>query len=480
MSEQEIELKHSKLNMASYGMGSLAREFINMAFTATVFFYYEAVIGLEVWIIFLSIFLFAIYNMFNDPIIGYLTNRPFRFTKKWGRRFPWLMIGGIPLALSYIIVFTPPIVDPVSGQWFLFFWLLLTACIFDTFHSLYFVNFMALFPEKHQSNKERRIASGIYIPIGVIGVALGALVPPLLFKYPGQAPTDQVLFSFIVQGIVVALICLLGILLAIPGFREEKEMIDNYLVIYEKNPTRDSFFKSLRGALKQKSFLVYMIIYTLYQSQVTTMQNSVNYAVTYVIIQPAGLSINLMATLLFASFLVGVIVATPFWLKFSHKVNNNKKVMLLGSIFLGILALPLLFLTNYLAVVITLFFWGALGLSGFWFMIFPVMSDVIDESVVITGKREEGVYSGFSQFFARLGIVAQATTFALVHYFTGFIEGGLPAVQPASAILGIQIHTGLIPAIFIFIGALFFWRLYKLTPEKIQENQDKLMSLGLK
>jgi len=479
MSQQNVEIKHSKLNMASYGMGSMAREFINMAFTATVFFYYEVALGLEVWIIFLGILLFAIYNMFNDPILGYLTNRPFKFTQKWGRRFPWLLIGGIPLALSYIIVFTPPITDPVSGRWFLFFWLILTTCLFDTFHSLYFVSFMALFPEKYQSNKERRLASGIYIPIGVVGVALGALLPPLVFKYPGHAPQDQVLFSFVIQGIVIGLVCLLGILFAIPGFREDKEMINDYLELYKKNPVRDSFFNSLKTALKQKSFVVYMVIYTMYQSQIVTMQNSIHYAVDFVLIQPAGMTVNFMSTLIFASFLVGVIVATPLWLRFSHRINNNKNVMLIASIFLGVCALPLVFFRDYWAVVITMFIWGALGLSGFWFMIFPVMSDVIDESVVITGKREEGVYSGFSQFFARIGIIAQALTFAIVHYFTGFNDTP-GATQTPLAIFGIQMHLGLIPAIFIFVGAFFFWRYYKLTPDKIQENQDKILSLGLK
>jgi GPH family glycoside/pentoside/hexuronide:cation symporter len=479
MSQQNVEIKYSKLNMASYGMGSMAREFINMAFTATVFFYYEVAIGLDVWIVFLGIFLFAIYNMFNDPILGYLTNRPFKFTQKWGRRFPWLLIGGIPLALSYIIVFTPPVTDPVSGRWFLFFWLLLTTCLFDTFHSLYFVSFMALFPEKYQSNRERRLASGIYIPIGVVGVALGALLPPLVFKYPGHAPQDQVLFSFVVQGIVIGLVCLLGILFAIPGFREDKKMINDYLELYKKNPVRESFFKSLRTALKQKSFVVYMVIYTMYQSQIVTMQNSIHYAVDFVLIQPAGMTVNFMSTLIFASFLVGVIIATPLWLRFSHKVNNNKKVMLISSIFLGVCALPLVFLRDYWAVVITMLVWGALGLSGFWFMIFPVMSDVIDESVVITGKREEGVYSGFSQFFARIGIIAQALTFAIVHYFTGFNDTP-GATQTPLAVFGIQMHLGLIPAIFIFVGAVFFWRYYKLTPEKIQENQDRILGLGLK
>jgi len=478
MGEDELEVRHSKLNMASYGSGSLAREFINMAFTATVFFYYEAVVGLDVWIVTLGIFLFALYNMVNDPLVGYLTNRPFKFTKKIGRRFPWLLIGGIPLCASYIIVFMPPVTDPVSGAWIIFAWLFITMCLFDTFHSLYFVNFMALFPEKYRSNKERRVASGIYIPIGVIGVALGALVPPLIFKYPGTAPHDVVLQSFIVQGVVVALICLLGMLLAIPGFREDKDLVEKYLETYDRKQ-REPFFKSLVIALKQKSFLIYMVIYTMYQSQIVTMQNSINYEVAYVIDQPAGLSVNLMATLIFASFLVGVIVATPFWVKYSQKVNNNKKVMLISAIGLGITTLPLLFITSYWGVVGVLFIWG-LFLGGFWFMIFPVMSDVIDESIVITGRREEGLYVGFSQFFGRIGIVFQTVTFAIVHTLTGFIEGGLPSEQPATAALGIQIHLGLIPAIFIFIGALFFWTYYELTPEKIQATQVKLGDLGFK
>jgi len=478
MGEDELEIRHSKLNMASYGSGSLAREFINMAFTATVFFYYEAVVGLDVWIITLGIFIFAIYNMVNDPFIGYLTNRPFKFTKKIGRRFPWLLLGGIPLCASYIIVFMPPVTDPASGAWILFAWLLFTMCLFDTFHSLYFVNFMALFPEKYRSNKERRIASGIYIPIGVIGVALGALLPPLIFKYPGTDTHDVVLQSFIVQGVIVALICLLGMLLAIPGFREDKDLVEKYLVTYDRNQ-RESFFKSLVVALKQKSFLIYMVIYTMYQSQIVTMQNSINYEVAYVLDQPAGITVNLMATLIFASFLVGVIVATPFWVKYSLKIDNNKKVMLISAIGLGIFTLPLLFLTNYWGVVAVMFVWG-IFLGGFWFMIFPVMSDVIDESVVITKKREEGIYVGFSQFFGRIGIVAQTLTFAIVHTLTGFIEGGDPSIQPVSAAVGIQIHLGLIPAIFIFIGAFIFWKLYKLTPEKIQANQVKLGELGLK
>ena len=267
-------------------------------------------------------------------------------------------------------------------------------------------------------------------------------------------------------------IAIITMILGIPGFREDQVCIDNYLETCAEAPEREPFFKSLKTALKQKSFIAFMVIYTLYQSQIVTMQNSLPYTVRYVLGRPASAT-----TLIFAGMLIGVIVATPLWLKYAKKVNDNKKVMLYSSILLGIFTLPLLFLTNYIAIIIAILIWGT-ALGGFWFMIFPVMADVVDDAVIITGKREEGVYIGFSQFFGRLGIVAQAITFGTVHALTGFVEGA--STQPPLAVWGIQLHLGLIPMIFILIGALVFWKYYKLSPEKIQANHEKLIELGFK
>ena len=144
---QDIEIMHSKTNMVSFGFSALSREFLLMAFNTFVFFYYEAELGLNVWYIMLALIFFAIYNAINDPLIGYLTNRPFKFTKKWGRRFPWMIIGGIPLGFSYFLIFSPPKVDPQSGPWVLFAWLLLATCLFDTCNTIFYVNFQAFFAE---------------------------------------------------------------------------------------------------------------------------------------------------------------------------------------------------------------------------------------------------------------------------------------------------------------------------------------------
>ena len=257
MEKSDTYIHHSKKNMASYCSGIMGREFVQMAFNMFVFFYYEAEIGLNVWLIGLGLIVFAAYNAINDPLVGYLTNRPFGFTKKWGRRLPWILIGGIPLGLSYVLVFTPPDVDPQSGAWILFGWLVFTTCLFDTFHSLFFVNLQSVFPDKFRGLNERRTATGIQIVFGVVGVTLGAILPPLLITFGD-------LSSYILQGVIVMIITIIAILFGIPGFREDQETIDTYLSISDKQIDRTPFFQSLKMAFKQKSFVAYMILYTLY------------------------------------------------------------------------------------------------------------------------------------------------------------------------------------------------------------------------
>lgn len=88
MKNVENEIIYSKKNMVSFGFGSMGREFLGMAFNTFVFFYYETEVGLNVWLIGIALTIFSIYNAIDDPLFGYLTNKPFKFTKKWGRRFP--------------------------------------------------------------------------------------------------------------------------------------------------------------------------------------------------------------------------------------------------------------------------------------------------------------------------------------------------------------------------------------------------------
>ncbi|MHA2006922.1 MAG: MFS transporter [Promethearchaeota archaeon] len=465
MGETEIVLEHSKLNMASYGFGKFLTEFVEMAFTGWLYYFYVRTIGVDSLIIGLAVVIYAIWNAINDPLVGYLTNKPFKFTRKWGRRFPWIMIGGVAYLVSYLLVFNPPSIDPQSGAWIYFVWFIASTAIFDTFNSVFFVNFVSLFPDKFRSVNERRKATGIQTPIGIIGVALGALLPPMII-------VREEAVTFVITAGVVIIVGLIVLMLSIPGCREDQITIDRYL---EKHGTNDndSFFKTLKLTLKQKSFLFFIITYTLYRSLIISFQASIPFFIEFILDEEEGIQ-----TLLSAGFLIGALISSPLWAVVAQRTNNNKKVMLINSILLTVFTIPFIFLNSVFIAFIVLVLWG-FGLGGFWTMLAPTFADVIDESVATNHKRQEGIFNGFLQFFGRLAILIQAMSFATVHTLTGFKEGQPLAAQPGPAIWGVHIHFALIPTILMFIATIIFWKFYDLTPDKVKLHQDQIIELNL-
>ncbi len=393
-----------------------------------------------------------------------MTNRPFKFTKKWGRRFPWIFLGGIPWIISYVLIFTPPNVDPESGAWILFGWLLFTICLFDSFASICIVNYESLFPDKFRSVDERRSVTGTRVPIAVFGTVLGAIVPPLFITF-------GVLDSYILQAGIVFLVCIIALVILVPGSKEDQVTIDNYIAKCEEKTEKDSFIKDFKTAMKQKSFVAFVLLFFCYMVMVRSMTASIPYLVRFVLKMEAS-----AISLIMLAFLLGVLISVPIWVKLARKTDNNRKVMLISGILVAILLTPLIFLENYLLFILVLFIWG-LAEGGFWAMIAPVTADTIDESVVRTGERKEGIYNGFVAFFGRLAIAIQALSFSLIHYLTGFVEGA--TTQSDLAVWGIHIHLALIPMIFMLLGVLIFWKFYDLTPEKAKENQLKIKQMGL-
>ena len=115
---------------------------------------------------------------------------------------------------------------------------------------------------------------------------------------------------------------------------------------------------------------------------------------------------------------------------------------------------------------------GALWVGGFL-----VLTDVVDESILINKKRQEGIYFGIVNFFGRLEIIAQALVFTIVHIVTGFDPGAQS--QDPLALWGLRIQLSIIPMISILIGGIIFWKYYDLTPERVIAIQTELKQLNL-
>jgi GPH family glycoside/pentoside/hexuronide:cation symporter len=456
-------IRHSKKEMVSFNTASLPIELIQGVLSLLIFFFYEAEIGLNSLLVGLGIAIYAIWDAFNDPLIGYLTDRAFKFTKKWGRRFPFIIIGYIPMLICFVLIFTPPTVNVQESPWIVFGWLVLTTCLFDTAESIWTVNYLSLFPDKFRDRTERRTMAFFEVYLGFGGVILAFILPPMLIMYGN-------LGSYAMMAWVCVAISFVCWILMIPGIRDDQAAVDNYLSHYSE-VERDSFFKSLKQMFKQKSFLAFLVIYTLYQALVQTMMASFIYFARFNLKAEVE-----MVALISAMMLIGGLLSVPIWLIYTNKTKDNRKTFIISAVLMACFACTMTFTYGLLGTLLIVFLFG-IAVGGFWVMLSPVYSDVIDESVSISGKRRESTYGGIRNFFLNLARVIQAMTLAIVHQLTGFVEGS--STQTPLALIGIRIHLGLIPGIFIAIGVLVFWKYYDITPGKAGQIKERLIELKL-
>ena len=465
--ESDDLILHSKLNMASYSMSDFIMQIFAFTFSTYVFFFYEAVLGLESYLAGFGFIIYAIWNAVNDPLVGFICDRPFFFTKKWGRRFPWIISSMFPSIFVYVLLFSPPLFNPVTDQLAMFAWLIFSTCLFDTAASFWGVNSSALFPDKFRGIDERRSASGIRNLFGYLGIAVGALLPPFIVDYAVKQ-------SFIDQAWALILIAIVAGMLAIPGLREDQENIDRYLQSYEDDSIEREkihFFKTFISTFKQKNFVAFVILFLSYSILRACLLGSLQYGLLYILVLDSKYS-----TILSAGYLIASLASIPLWVKLIKKKNDNRKIMIYGAIVATVFTLPMVFLADLISWIIILMLWGV-GISGMFIAIYPVFADIIDENVVKTKVRKEGLYNGFYAFITRFSIVAQALIFATVHILTGFEEGAL--TQEPLAIIGIQIAMALIPSIIMVIGTIIFWKYYDITPEKSAIIQEQLKELNL-
>lgn len=106
--------------------------------------------------------------------------------------------------------------------------------------------------------------------------------------------------------------------------------------------------------------------------------------------------------LIMAALLVGMFISMPIWGKIADITNNDRKTIIIEATFLTIVTIPLFFIGDYTIMLIAIFIWG-MGEGGYWVMMSPVIATIIDESVIMTGRRKEGIYQGFQTFVSNGG-----------------------------------------------------------------------------
>lgn len=447
----------------SVAMGSVMFSFLTMVATTRLFDFYENEVGLSTGIVTTIFVVFALISIVINPLIGYFIDKPRKFWSKYGKRFLWIVFGGILWSLTFIFLFVVPDLDADKDWIILTIWFLIVICIYSVFFTIYDVAYGGFIPYRFRTDAQRLRVSSIGMVLGVMGTMLAAILPPLIIQYGNRA-------TFLLMGIIVSIIGVIIVLTTIPGIREDQWMIERVISVDNRKEVA-KFTDMIKLAFKHKNLIAYICIFTAINTMIFIMTASIPYLVRFILNEEA-----IVESYLLLGFIVSGLLSVPLWVKITKKVGDFKKVLILGSLLTILFTIPLLFITSILSAIIATAILGV-GIVGINIIIFPLFGDVIDEATLKNGTRQESFYVGFRSIFARTAIIIQAVTFGLIHIFMGFEPGS--ATQSPRAIIGLRIQVTIIPMIIMIIGTILFWKYYDLTPERKEQIQAKLKELNL-
>lgn len=450
MTETIKEPTLSKKTKIGFSFGYLGMVLATWTFSTYIFFFYASVIGLDPLWIGLALGILGIWDMFNDPLMGHVSDK----TKtRWGRRRPFIIFGTVPMVITFILLWWNPFTDVLM----IFLYFLLMMLIFEWMYTLVSLAYSSLFPELTSNTDERLEIAGYLEFFDIIALILGyvlSLVIVGIFIGMGYSPVMAWPMMATILGIVIAISALTAAFVT-----KERE------IFYKAEAL--PFLKALKYTWKNKAFRVVALAWLCISIAYVIASATAIFFAIYIL--------NLSELETAMSLLFMFLTAIPclyLWFKLSKKFGAVRATMMAMFLF-GISFAFLLFVVNYVMFIIAIAILGV-GFAGVILLPQTLYADVIDEDETITGVRREGMYQGIRTFIAKGSVSLSYVTMGIVLSLTGFQAGA--ATQPESALLGIRLLIGLIPAVVMFIGILIYIN-YPLKGDRLKKVKEEVIRM---
>ena len=424
-------------------------------------------LGLATALVGLSFVIFAVWNMINDPLVGFLTDKPMKWSKKYGLRAPWIIFGGALQIVAFLFLFLIPfdVSDAKTNPWPLFIYMVIVTCIWDTFFSIFTSNYIGGYANVFRTPENRRKGSLVLLLIGMMGniFASGILIPYLIITGDPS--------SYIRGAAVACLVLFVALFAFIPGIYENDEIKERYLKIHEmREKTKLAYTKLLKIAFKNKDFVIYLAMFTLSYTAGLMWRLSTLYVVKEVIHE--DVSIMGFATLLFLiTFIPSLFVFT-----YIAKKTEHIYVTMLSIIFMIGMSAVVMIMTNAIGFYIANILLGVAS-AAWGGILFSITSDVMDSVCIDAEQHVESTMIGLRTFFLRMGYLIGGGIIAIIHIMTGYVPGATS--QTPSAVYGIRMHAALIPAIFNLVALILLLKFYTLKGDRKRECLETLRAKGL-
>lgn len=397
------------------------------------------VVGLSPGLAAAAIFIGRSWDYINDPLIGHISDRT---RTRWGRRRPFLLFGALPFAVVFSLMwFRPPLQNEVA----LAIYYAVVYVLFDAAATFAYMPYFALTPEL-TSDYDERTALTTYRMFFSILASLVAFTLPLMIIgqfIPENAP--RVMWMGMLFGVCSAL----PLLLTFFGTRERQEYAAR------KQP---GLLESLKAAFKNRPFVFSAGIFLLTWVSIDILQATLLYFLKYVVLRE-GQSDMIMATIF-----VTAMLALPFWERASRRWNK-RWAYISGIAFWAAVQLVLITLgpASDLPLLLFLCMLAGIGVGAAHVLPWSIIPDAVEWDEYQTGERHEGMFYSLVTLMQKVASSIAIPLVLLVLDATGYVPNS--SQQPASALLGIRVVIGPIPAVLLCVGILFA-ALYPLSRER--------------
>lgn len=407
--------------------------------------------------------LLRFWDALTDPVVGNLSDNT---RTRWGRRRPYLVVGTVLTALTYVMLWhlptgwgpTPTLLLLVGAG------LLLVTC-----HTIWAVPYYSFQMELTPSYDERTrmgawtaiVGKFVFLTGGwVLAVATGTW-----FADPATGRPDIVAGMRACSWVIAGLILVLGML---PAFFVRERYFET---VVRRSP-RIPFWQSMRESSRCRPLWVLIGInfFLILGSGINHILGQ--YVSIYLVCGGDLAAASILNGWKSSLIMVVGVLGIPLWTWLSERWDKKiiVTIMLAASVFGHCLNLFCLRPDMpYLMLVPGVFEMGALG--AVW-LFFPSMkADVADYDEMNTGRRREGSLNAFASWFAKLAGTVGAGLGGLVIHWAGIDV--MVTVQDPGVLEKIRKLFIALPLVLWSFTLVFIWR-YPLTRDFMAVMRAKL------
>jgi len=455
-----------------YGFGAVANGAKSNGFNYLLLFYYSQVVGLRADLVSLGILIALVFDAISDPLVGYISDNTH---SRLGRRHPYMYAAGLPVALAYYFLWSPPAWDETG----LFLYFVCMAVLIRTLITFYEIPATALVAELTDDYDQRTEMMSFRYFFGWWGGLTMAVMNYLVFL-PEEKGGLEYVQGWSNYGLAASFVIFISIYVSTIGTHK-------HIPHLRKPPTNESFSftktkKEIKETLSNRSFLA-LFVSALLQAVAAGVSTSLSIYFSRHFWELTTTQIGYMNIPYFFSAFIALMLAP----RVSRWLGKKKGGMTVLGLAFAMAPMPYILrvfgffpengtdtlfwtLVVFNTVEVTLIIMSSS-------LIAAMIADVVEDSEVKTGRRSEGIFFAANSFAQKavngLGVVVAGQILAIIQFPTKAKPGQVPE-ETLFDLAYLYVPT----LLFFYLFALAVLSVYKINREDHSENLRKLAKVN--